>query len=59
MILDSENAACTCLVKQNSETPPRAVLSGYYIIQLVARNLASRASVIAGRDTTTAGCVFS
>ena len=33
--------------------------SGYYIVQFVARNLACRASVIAGRDTTTRGCVIS
>ena len=35
------------------------VLRGYYIIQFVARNLAGRASVIAGRDTTTAGWMIS
>ena len=34
-------------------------LSGYYIIQFVARNLAGRASVIAGRDPTTASWMIS
>ena len=37
----------------------RSNKSGYYIVQFVARNLASPASVIAGRDTTTPGWMIS
>ena len=34
-------------------------LRGYYIMQFVAHDLARHASVIAGRDATTRGCVLS